>query len=260
LALVLLVPSGSHAEDPDIRLAPGIDWENLVVRATGAGPPDVNALGREQARSGAEKAAKADALKSLLDQVKGVPLTAGKTVGQAMASDEIRAKVESVVASYKITSKRYYSDLGLELDVALPLPLLADLFAPPSPAPAEGPDAGTRAVPTKMQKGKENTGLIVDARGLQLTPALMPRFQDESGQQLYGVESLTPDARKASGAASYLRSVEQAKKDPRLGSRPLVLKAVKASGSNLVLGADAKAKLEHLGRYLREGRVIIVIG
>src|ERR1700682_6185253 len=108
-ALAVLFVSTARAEDPDVRSAPGIDWENLMVRATGAGPPDVNALGREQARAGAEKAAKSDAFRNLLEQVKGVPVNAATTVGQAMAAEEIRGKVEEVVRNYKVTSKRYYS-------------------------------------------------------------------------------------------------------------------------------------------------------
>jgi hypothetical protein len=256
----VLFVSTARAEDPDVRSAPGIDWENLVVRATGAGPPDVNALGREQARAGAEKAAKSDAFRNLLEQVKGVPLNAATTVGQAMAAEEIRGKVETVVRNYKVTSKRYYSDLGLEMDVAIALPALAEIFAQPASSSAGSPpDAGQRAGRTKVTSSKDNTGLVVDARGLKPVPALAPRLVAPSGNELYGLASLSADARKSSGAASYVHSLDQAKKNLRVGGRPLVLKAVKAEGSDLVLAAEANAKLEHSGGYLAEGRVIVVM-
>src|SRR5579871_5024752 len=76
----------------DAKVAAGVNWEGQVVKASGQGAPDMRASSPAQARLGAERAAKLDAFRNLLEQVKGVQLSAGKTVGDQMAKDEIRGK------------------------------------------------------------------------------------------------------------------------------------------------------------------------
>jgi hypothetical protein len=232
-----------------VKAAPGVDWHNQLVRATGSGAPDVNAATPSQARTAADKAARADALRNLLTQLKGIQITAGKTIGAAMADEEVRTRVETLARGYRISAKRYYSDMGMEIDVELPLAALTDVFGPASAAIASG-RAGD----------KKNTGLIVDARGLKLTPYLAPRLIDESGQELYGIDRLSEQARRSSGVAAYALGMEQAKKSLRVGDRPLVLRGLEAKGSDIVLGAEERKKLgDGNNPYLLDGRVIIVI-
>ncbi|MGZ3458956.1 MAG: hypothetical protein ACXU86_10690, partial [Archangium sp.] len=50
----------------------GVDWQRQVLWVTGDGPPDVRAANPSQARLGAERSAKKDALEDLLEQVKGL--------------------------------------------------------------------------------------------------------------------------------------------------------------------------------------------
>jgi len=240
-------PDGGDTREPPPA---AVDWQSLVLRATGSGAPDVNALNPAQARFGAEKHARADALQLLMTQVRGVQINASKSVGDAMAaSEDVRAKVESILRGYKVTAKRYYSDMGVELDVEIPLAPLSDLFAtaPPPPDPTQAP-----AKP-------KSTGVIVDARKLKVVPALEARLLDESGQILYGVESLSADSRKTAGVASYFHSVDQARQDPRVADRPLVIRAAKAQGSDLILGSDERKKLAESPSLLANGRVIILI-
>jgi hypothetical protein len=184
-----------------------------------------------------------------LTQLKGIQITAGKTIGAAMADEEVRTRVETLARGYRISAKRYYSDMGMEIDVELPLAALTDVFGPASAAIASG-RAGD----------KKNTGLIVDARGLKLTPYLAPRLIDESGQELYGIDRLSEQARRSSGVAAYALGMEQAKKSLRVGDRPLVLRGLEAKGSDIVLGAEERKKLgDGNNPYLLDGRVIIVI-
>lgn len=226
--------------------APGVDWQGEVVRATGAGPPDVNAANSAQARLAAEKAARADAERGVLAQVKGIQISAGNTVGGAMSDDGLRGRVETAVRGFITTSKRYYSDMGVEIDVELPLAALTEVFtqaAAPAPRRAEG--------------ARKVTGLLVDARGWKVAPALQPRLLDDAGNTIYGVESLSPEARKSSTVAGYLPSMERARKSFRLGERPMVVKASAVRGTDIVLGAEDAKKVGD-APYLAEGRVIVV--
>ena len=76
---------------------------------------------------------------------------------------------------------------------------------------------------------------------------------------VYSVDSLSADARKSSGVASYVQSLDEAKKSMKAGDKPLVLKATKATGTDLQLDpADALKLLATNAGFLAEGRVIIV--
>ena len=167
-----------------------------------------------------------------------------------MAQDEVRGRVEGVVKGYRIVKKRYYSDQGVEMDVEVPLAGIATAVAGPSETLASDPSrpGGSRA-----------TGVVIDARGLGVQPALAPRLLDESGKVLYGAESLSESARKESAPARYFKTLELASKASALGTSPLLIKAAKAKGSDLILGpAEARQVLELPPAVLADGRVGIV--
>ena len=252
-ALVLAVPLSAVAQGN------GVDWQRQVLRVTGDGPPDVRASNASQARLGAERSAKEDAFQELLEQVKGVHLRADRTVGDEMAREETRRKVEDVLRGYKVVQKRYYSDSGVQLEVEVPLAALTSvLVAPAAAEPKKEPEA--KDVPPKKGAKAKHTGLVVDARKLGLVPMLAPRVLDASGQPLYGVETLSAEARRTLGVAGFFGSLEQARKSARVGERPLVLEAARVEGSDVVLGPDAGKALAGLDpNVLAEGRVGILI-
>lgn len=257
---------GKKGEEPkgDPKQAPGVNWSGQVVRATGAGAPDMKAANAVQARLGAERAALSDALRNLLAQVKGISIDGTKKMGELMEKDEIRSRVEGLVRGYKVIGKRYYSDNGVELDIEVPTALLTDVIDPDATPvqyvsqPAAKPPEPTKAEPAKATDS--STGLVIDARGLKVVPALAPRVLDDAGKAVYSVDSLTADARKASGVASYVQTLEEAQKSMKAGEKPLVIKAAKANGSELVLGQDDVKKLASINTsFLSQGKVVIVL-
>lgn len=259
LAVLLLVPALALAADKSDKaksrpMAPGVDWSAMTVRATGRAAPALNAPSVPAARIGAERAAEMDALRNILATLQAVRLSSEKTVGEAMSgSDSIKAKVEGSARAFKRVDTRYFSDGGVEIDVQMSLEgLLAELLPlPPVPPVLAPPAAGTA-----------HTGLVVDAKGLAIKPALAPRLLDQSGKEVYAAALVSPEALKRNGIAGYLASVEEASKSARVGARPLVLKALQISGASDLVLADADAdKLrgpEGSASYLGEGRVIIV--
>lgn len=233
----------------------GVDWQEAVLRATGSGPPDMKAVNPAQARLGAERSAQADALRSLLEQAKAIPVTAGRTVGDALQKEPAAEKaLEAVLREYTITAKRYFADSGLEIDVEVPLAAVMQVVLPSVLAPAnaaEVPDTGGDV---------RTTGVVVDARGVKgFEPALLVRLVDDKGQALYEASVLTEEARKRS-VVGWAKSPEEAKKKGgRVGARPLIVKAQKANGSDLILNAAEAKKLGAVKRsVLSEGRVVIV--
>ena len=259
LIAALLVPMVVQAADAPQRkgtAAGGPDWQNEVVTATGAGAPDLHAPSPAAARLGAENAAKLDALRNILAKVKGVQVAGGQNVGDKMASDaSLSGHIEGAVKGFKITAKRYFSDGGVEVDVEVKL---ADVL--PELVGGGAPSAKVAAVPSSGSAA--NSGLVIDAKSLKVQPGLEPRIVDEAGKPVYGPEVVSSDWMKKQGVASYLKSLDDAKKSDRVGDKPLVVKALKANGTDVVISTkDADALRDPKGNvsYLSEGRVIIVI-
>lgn len=230
-----------------------VDWYRQVVSAVGLGPPDATAPRAEEARRSAERAARQEAARNLLEGVKGIPIGTGRTVGEAMAEEGVRKKVEAAVRDFRLAGKRYYSDGGVAVEAELPLGALTELFidaAQPEPVEGEGRE---RPRPAK------HSGLIVDARGFKLAPALCARILDQGGTELYGPSVLAEEARKK-GVAAYAPSLEEARRSTLAGEKPLILKAAGAQGTDLVLSpAEAKRLLDESHGFLAQGRVVIVL-
>lgn len=272
----------------DAKQAPGVNWGGQLVRATGAGAPDLKETNPAKARLGAERAALVDAMRNLLAQVQGIQIDGTKKMSDAMADDKVKARVEGLLRGYRVAGKRYYADGGVEVDIEAPLALLTEVVDPDptpqqliaaAPAKVEGKDPKAAdpkaadpkaadpkaadpkaAAVAKAPEGDHATGLVIDARGLKVTPALAPRLLDAAGKPVYSVDSLSADARKSSGVASYVQSLEEAKKSMKAGDKPLVLKASKANGVDLALAeADVKKLIESDASYLSQGKVVIVL-
>jgi hypothetical protein len=259
----------------------GVNWQGQVVRATGAGAPDMKAANAAQARLGAEQAAKLDAFRNLLSQVKGIQVDGTRKMDDVMKSNEVRARVEGVIRGYSVVNKRYFSDNGVEIDIEVPVAMLTDILDPdatqllavpvtkplenkPSETQGEGKPAEAKAdlkgVGPVASKIEEGTGLVIDARGLKLMPALMPRLLDETGKPVYSVDSLSAEARKTTGVAAYVQSLEEARKSMKAGDKPLVVKATKANGTDVLLPQDEAKKLASSNPpFLAQGRVVIVL-
>jgi hypothetical protein len=257
--LLLVVPLTALGQAPDAKappasaaagVGPGINWEGQVLRATGSGAPDLKAANPAQARLGAERAAKLDAFRNLLEQARGIQVSAGRSLGDELSRDEVKGRVEGALRGFKVVGRRYFSDSGVELDVEVPLAALTA---------AVGPVAEEAAIVLNADGAKKYTGLVVDARGLGLKPVLAPRLVDAAGKPLYGAAVLTAEARGTTGVAAWFATLEAARKAELVGDAPLVVKAAQLQGSDLVLNAEgARALTEANTRFLSEGRVAIV--
>lgn len=252
LAQALLLAAAARAEEGKV------DWEHKLVKCTGSGAANLkDADGNPAvARIGAEKAAKLDALRNCLATLRGVQLESGRTVGSALDSDAALAgRVQGLVRGFRTVGKpRYYSDGGVELDVEVPLEgVLSDALLPREQEPGAVEPAGASA--------GSPTSLVVDARGQKLTPALAPRITDDAGHEVYGPGKLNETGRRAGGAAAYAPDLDAARKSlgDRMGDRPLVVKAVRAEGSDVVISAADAARMGGpIPAFLAQGRVVIL--
>jgi hypothetical protein len=139
---------------------------------------------------------------------------------------------------------------------------------PPVPPPALAPPPPSTAAPAppapSSPAAQSYTGLIVDARGLNLKPALAPRLLDEQGKELYAGGILTRDQAVEAGVAGYAKDLVAGSRQSRVTDNPLIVKGVRVSGTrgtDVVLNADAVKAIqqsEPTSRYLQQARVVMV--
>ena len=160
LFLVSFLPFSSLAADGVIQtVAHGqINWTKSEITATGSGAPNLNAANVAVARLGAERAAKMDAFRNILEAVKGARVTGRSSAESLMAqSPELRNQVQGIVKGFKVVDTKYYSDGGV--DVIVTVPLTGVLF-----------DAMVKGVGSQKVAGEPTatSGIVIQAKGLKL--------------------------------------------------------------------------------------------
>lgn len=250
----------------DVETAVGsagkVDWTTGVITAVGIGAPPASPANPAQARAMAERAAQVVAYRNLLEAVKGVQVDSQTTVENfVVTSDVIRAQVSGIVQGATIMDKKYMSDGSVEVTVGMKLTgALADQLLPKTP-----PAPPTGIVMTPGSTGQVYTGLIVDARGLGVRPAMAPKILNEDGKEVYGSAWINRDWAVREGMAGYLKDPVQAQQNPRVTDKPLLVKAIKATGDARVdtVISNADASMVHGASqnlsFLEKCRVIILV-
>ena len=126
-----------------------VNWTLGKVTAKGSGVPPTGVTVPSQARIMAERAARADALRNLLEAVKGVRVDAETTVeNYTTKSDRVMTRVSGIVIGAREVGKRYLSDGAVEITMEinltgellavmlqeLPLLTMPHMPAPPRPS------------------------------------------------------------------------------------------------------------------------------
>ncbi|MFZ0389875.1 MAG: hypothetical protein WAN36_05400 [Calditrichia bacterium] len=227
---LLLLPIMAFAQYQQQSTSGGmIDWTDQVIREVGIGSPNPNQPISAQ-RAGALEAAKRVALRNLLERVQGMNINSEVTVEDYMVThDVIRNQIEGTVRNFKVVDTRYKSDGSVEVEVEVPLSGIYKAVLP-----SEIP-SGMPMLPSP--EGQYNpasvyTGLIIDARGLGLRPAIAPKLMDQNNMEVYGTGRVSRDYAMEIGVVGYEKSVERARANERVTNNPLVVKAVAVSGTH----------------------------
>lgn len=243
----------------------GVDWTTGVVTATGLGAPPENAVNRAQARAMAERAAFIVATRNLLEVVKGIRVDSATLVENFITtSDVIKTEVSGFVQGAQIMKKQVNPDGSVEVMVGVKL--TGDLLNTLLPKQA----GGGQPVPIPPQAAPAPsaaafTGLIVDARGTGVRPAMAPKIRNEEGREVYGSAFVNRQYAVEQGMVGYLKDVGAAQTNPRVTDRPLLVKALKTDGPNrtdlVISNGDAQVlhgMKEHLN-FLEKARVMVVL-
>lgn len=286
---LLAAPGAAPADaggDAVETVGPGtVNWTTGIVTAVGVGAPPEKASSPGQARAMAERAAFAVAIRNLLEAVKGIQVDSATLVESYVVKDDVvKTRVSGLVKGAQVIRREVQPDGGVEVTVGVSL--TGELFdavvsrgfgrkvpaaepakpAPPMPkAPEPALALKPPAPPTPAVGASEAyTGLLVDARGLGLKPALAPRLLDEQGKELYASEVLDRSKAVEAGVAGYAKDMVAGSRQARVTDKPLIVKGIKASGdraTDIMIGGEGTKAIqqsEPASHFLQQGRVVVV--
>ena len=245
LAAACLVVAATAAGERIIEGVPAangqINWSEGVLSATGTGVRPRDAESPAQARLLAKRAAIADAYRNMAHLVSEVRVTANTTVERYLTTnDTVRLNVEAYIRGARVIDEREDADgvytvtlqLGMTgkqslTGLVLPSVPAAPVVEPqPVPAPAPEPRVLEADLLTPADAKGPFTGLIIDTRGLNVQPAMSPRILDPSGKDVYTGAGVDADRIQETGVAGYMGTIRASLGVERVGSRPLVVRAI----------------------------------
>ena len=248
-----------------------IDWTTGAVTARGHAAPEINAEGKAVPIPGS---ARAQATRNLIAILKQMKISGNLTVGAyASSHNTILAGIEKVAQDARVHRQLYTSALDVDvwvsvkfhggfLQLVLPdhirqIPKINELKQASSKKAKNKPPPPAGAGPY--------TGLIVDARQLNVEPVLYPTIVSEQGREIYSSVFISREFAVQNGVCAYVCDMDQALGSDRAGSHPLVVKALRKTGDKTGAIVMSMADAETLDRaterhtFLKKCRVIVVV-
>ncbi len=181
------------------------------------------------------------------------------------------AAIRRLVAGQPVYKQRYLSDGTVR--ILLRMALTGDFAELVLPAEIRHIESIRTVKETRNRKieavGADTaapaTGLVIDARGTGLQPALVPGILDENGRQLYGEKYVSRESVVRWGMCRYFRGLAAARKSRRVAGHPLVIRGLRAAGpgkTSVVINNSDAEKIRSASEVialLRNCRVVIVI-
>lgn len=144
-------------------------------------------------------------------------------------------------------------------------PLSCPLCRRPWPEDLEVPE-GIKLVPEEQEPIITYTGIIIDAQGLKVKPALFPKIFNEDGKEAYGIGFALENYVQDLGMVSYVRTMSEAHRSERAGLNPLRIDALRVNGrlnSDIIITNNDAIRMHQSQRNLKlleRCQVLIVIG
>ena len=245
LSILILFFSFVFSQDGfigDVFEKGSINYGDRTIQAIGIGFIPENVINAGQARRAAMRIAKQDALRQLIEIVNGVNVSSETTVSGAMFDDVIKTQVQGAIrGARRVGQPSYLSDTSVEVtyevkmaDISRVLLPIADKAPVLSNVNSSSAPSGTQesSAPNSTISSGGVTGIIIDGKGLGLRPAMSPRILNQDGSIVYGPNQYSRDYAASNGVVGYAKTIEQAKKDPRVQGNPMVIRGTSIFGAS----------------------------
>jgi hypothetical protein len=253
------------------QTAARLKWDDgyIEVRADAGADPAI-ALNRAHARGLAVDAARQLAYFKLAEIVEGVAIDGVTVVKNAIVDDQtVRSSVRATIQGARVVSENVTDSadgvwaavvMGLRLRGSGSLSESIAGYATSRPADVYRSDQ-------RFGVNDVYTGVVVDASDVKFSPAVAPRLLEEaSNKPIFGAHVVEPAAFARQGAVGYALSLGEARRNARVGTNPLIVRAIGVAGPNnadLVLSkrdAERVAAADRTGRFLKNAGVVVVRG
>ncbi len=253
-----------------------INWTLGIIQAVGIGKPDETGSAQQlDANIKALYHAKKNARRHLISIVRNIRIDSQRDVATiADTNYSISAKINEMVFKTPEIEKlrKYRADGTVEVHMQMGLyGGLSQLVLPREIQQIESVKPVRKVRKSSIQPAGESfapetfTGLVIDARGIVLKPALVPRLLDENGQEVFGAAFVSREFAVQRGTGVYSVDIKASRNNQRVGHHPLIVKGLRTSEpghSDIIISNTNAAKLlsssEHL-LFLKECRVLIVV-
>ncbi len=182
-----------------------VDMINRKVTATGIGIPNPDHKNMAQKRFGALRAAEADAVRKVIEEVKGMYITSETTVENAMTkSDVITSKVEGIAKFYEVVGEPKYMDDGTaEITIELSL---SNMDWKNKVVQATGVGAGkTRPMALRAAELDAKRKILERTKGLYLASATVMTDGEVDNDKINTLaEGIVRNAHIVKGSEKYL--------------------------------------------------------
>ena len=253
-----------------------INWTTGIIQAKGVGTPLKKSSGNASVSSMKILSnSKNNARHNMLKIIQNVRIDSIKKArNYATINNSVAKQLEEIIykARENETMRKYMSDGTVEVYLQLSLyGGFAQLFLPEEIKQIESikqiavGGKTSSSQPSKTSDLKNYTGLVVDTTGISVNPAMALRLLDEDGKEVYGSAFASREFAVQRGMSGYLKDLNAAKKNSRVGNHPLSVKGLRTTGPGnsdiIISNADAsilRSSSEHLA-FLKRCKVIIVL-
>ncbi|MBP9023563.1 MAG: hypothetical protein KBH06_10225 [Spirochaetes bacterium] len=265
LFVILLSSSVFAAYKP--KDSASVLWQNGIIRAESHYSAKYDRSGvpldfaREKRSLNGERmsacaAASENAREKIAFLVNRIRLDSDRTIGEFVKSNSEAQEKLAEILDEKIKLREQPKDFfsaktSAELKIselirALPLEFPNEDFPVPS----------DKALPTYY------SSLIIDARGIEVSPMILPSVYDEDGLEIYGRYFINPAYAVREGLVTYCFSEKEAERHKKAGDSPYFAPAVRGlKGNPVILHRDIKRILSDPRSILnlKKCRVIFII-
>jgi len=251
------LPSGAVDWNKGVIIAHG-EWrvamsaEGLPVEHEGDAIISLN-----RGRVNAYRRARERAVENMVQLVKGIRVDADTMLADLLErSDVVQSRIVNVIAN-RVKVREFPVDFATS-GCRAELPIGDLLYAVPYAYPSEEfPSRVDTPIPTNY------TSLIIDTRGLNVEPMILPSIFNEEGLEVYGRYMV--DIRHATkyGIVVYADSQDRAMKNRAAGDHPYYTMAVREiRGCPVLADRDVRKIFSGKGtiEQLKKCRVIFIIG
>ena len=187
------------------------------------------------------EAAVVAAQRNLLSIIQGVQIDSETIMKDLMIeSDVVKRNVSGLLVGAKIVEENMLTDGSYIVKMRVPLygtkGSVASAALPTvmnkqqvMPIPKANHENITQVEEQQIQS-ENYTGVVIDARGMNLAPTFSPVIYDVNGRDIYGAKNIDADFAVSQGMVSYAKDVNDEAVKNRAGNNPLIIKATNVKG------------------------------